>query len=132
MDKVSGDEKTDEIVSHYTEAYDESKRLADGFGQFERARTQELIARYLGEPPSVVLDVGGASGPYSFFVSGRGHEVHLVDIVPKHVEQARAKSREAGMPALAGMRVGDARALDFPDEYADALINRVLKETCGE
>jgi len=116
------DDKTAEIIAHYTESYDESKRLTDGFGRLERARTLELIARFLPEPPSVVLDVGGASGTYSFFVAGLGHEVHLVDIVPKHVEQARAKSQEVGVPALAGMHVGDARALDFADESAGALI----------
>ena len=122
MEKTRRTEGTDEIVSHYTEMYDESKRLTDGFGQLERARTLELIQRFLPERPSIVLDVGGASGTYSFFVAGLGHEVHLVDLVPKHIEQAKARAAEAGMPALASLRVGDARALEFPDASADALV----------
>jgi ubiquinone/menaquinone biosynthesis C-methylase UbiE len=122
MEKKRGTELTDEIISHYTDSYDESKRLMDGFGQLERARTLELIARFLPEPPSVVLDVGGASGVYSFYVAGLGHEVHLFDLVPKHIEQAKARAAEAELPALASMRVGDARALQFSDESADVLM----------
>ena len=52
------DAKAAEIVAHYTESYDESERLKDGFGQLERARTLELIARYLPEPPSVGVNEG--------------------------------------------------------------------------
>jgi len=122
MDENRRDEKTEELVLHYTESFDESRRLADGFGQLERARTLELIARYLPEPPAVVLDVGGASGPYSFAIAGLGHKVHLMDIVPKHIEQAEAKAKQPGMPALASARVGDARALDLPDAFADVVL----------
>ena len=122
MNKQHRDEMTDEIILHYTESYDEARRLTDGFGQLERARTEELIVRFLPEPPAVVLDVGGATGIYSFFMAGLGHEVHLVDLVPRHVEQAEVKSRAAGTPKLASMRVGDARSLEFPDESADAVM----------
>lgn len=116
------DEMTDEVVLHYTESHDESQRLTDGFGRLERARTEELVARFLPEPPAVVLDVGGATGVYSFFIAGLGHEVHLVDIVPRHIEQAVANSRELACPKLASMRVGDARALGFADESADVVM----------
>ena len=116
------DEMTDEIISHYTESHDESKRLTDGFGQLERARTEELVARFLPEPPAVVLDVGGATGIYSFFIASLGHKVHLVDIVPRHIEQARAQSRHVAGAELASVRVGDARALEFPDESTDVVM----------
>ena len=116
------DKVTDAIISHYTQSYDESTRLTDGFGQLERARTEELVARFLPEPPAVVLDVGGATGIYSFFIAGLGHEVHLVDIVPRHIEQAVATSGEPASPTLASARVGDARALEFVDESADVVV----------
>ena len=113
---------TDEVSRYYTESFDESKRLTDGFGQLERTRTEELIARFLPKQPSVVLDIGGASGAYSFYMAGMGHEVHLVDIVPKHIAQAKTKSNEQGASQLASMRVGDARALEFPDGAADVMM----------
>jgi ubiquinone/menaquinone biosynthesis C-methylase UbiE len=116
------DAMTQEVISHYTESYDESNRLTDGFGQLERSRTEELIERFLPKPPAVVIDVGGATGVYSFFIASLGYEVHLVDIVPKHIEQAELKSREPAAPKLASMRVGDARDLEFSDESADAIM----------
>ena len=33
ISKKHENEKTDQAISHYTEAYDEFKRLTDGFGQ---------------------------------------------------------------------------------------------------
>lgn len=113
---------TQAIVDHYN-AYDESKRLTGGFGLLERERTMELIARYLPPPPSVLLDVGGASGVYSFWLAGLGHQVHLVDIVPRHIEQARERASAEGSAALARISVGDARALDYPDDYADVILS---------
>lgn len=112
----------DEIVSFYTKSYDESKRLTDGFGQLEQTRTEELIVRFLPKPPAVVLDVGGATGIYSFFVAGLGHEVHLVDIVPDHIEQAKTISGKGDKPPLASARVGDARSLDFDDASMDVVL----------
>jgi ubiquinone/menaquinone biosynthesis C-methylase UbiE len=113
---------SEEIIEHYTGKYDETKRLRDGFGRLERERTQELIMRYVPCHQSKVVDVGGASGIYSFHIASHGHEVHLVDIVPKHIEQAKTLASQADMPELASICIGDARHLDFPDNFADAIV----------
>src|SRR4029077_17210602 len=55
---------------------------------------------------------------YARWLAGRGHEVHLVDPGPRHVEEARAHAS----PPLAGARVADARALDEADASADAVL----------
>lgn len=109
------------IIDHYA-AYDEAQRLSHDIGPLELARTHELLAQYLPPAPAVVLDVGGATGVYSFWLAGLGYSVHLVDIVPRHIEQAREASQALGSPQLAGMCVGDARALDFPADFADAVL----------
>jgi SAM-dependent methyltransferase len=111
----------EQIIDHYNQ-YDEAERLKHDIGPLEQIRTQELITRYLPPAPAVVLDVGGATGVYAFWLGGLGYGVHLVDIVPRHIEQARKAAQEAGSPRLASMRVGDARHLDFADELADAII----------
>jgi 2-polyprenyl-3-methyl-5-hydroxy-6-metoxy-1,4-benzoquinol methylase len=36
----------------------------------------------------VILDVGGAAGVHAAPLAAAGHEVHLIDPVPVHVEQA--------------------------------------------
>lgn len=110
-----------QIVDHYNR-YDERERLKHDIGPLEQLRTQELMLRFLPPAPAVILDVGGASGVYSFWLAGLGYSVHLVDIVPRHIEQARQAALQAGSPQLAGMMVGDARRLDFADGLADAVI----------
>jgi ubiquinone/menaquinone biosynthesis C-methylase UbiE len=111
----------EQIIDHYNR-YDEDERLRHDIGPLEQVRTQELMARYLPPPPAAVLDVGGASGVYSFWLASLGYRVHLVDIVPRHIEQARQCALQAGSPQLASMRIGDARQLDFVGNFADAII----------
>ncbi len=109
------------IIDHYN-SYDEAQRLKGDIGPLELFRTQELIRRYLPPPSAVILDVGGATGPYSFWLASLGHSVHLVDIVPRHIEQARQAASRPESPQLASTRVGDARKLDFDDGAADGII----------
>jgi SAM-dependent methyltransferase len=109
-----------EIAWYYADV-PERDRLA-GPGNLERIRTWELLTRHLPAPPAVVLDVGGAAGVYALPLAARGHQVHLVDPVAGHVEQAMDGSRAQPQAPLAGVTVGDARALDWPDAAVDAVL----------
>ena len=109
-----------EMLSYY-ERYDESGRLGRGSGLLELARMQELIRRFLPSPPKVVFDVGGGPGRYSCWLAGNGYEVHLIDPVEKHLEQALEASESQGHP-LASVNLGDARSLDHRDGCADAVL----------
>ncbi len=118
---MSDDNSLDDIVRYYDDAR-ESSRLGNGWFQLEQARTQELILRHLPPAPAIVVDAGGGAGAYACWLAARGHQVHLIDPVPKHVEQAReASSRQAEHP-LASARVGDARHLPQGDATADAVL----------
>jgi ubiquinone/menaquinone biosynthesis C-methylase UbiE len=110
-----------EIVRHYSEA-DEESRLRTGWFQLEGERTRELIRRHLVPPPATILDVGGGAGAYAGWLAALGYAVHLIDPVPKHVEQARAAS--AGQPGqpLASISLGDARKLEQADHSVDAVL----------
>lgn len=110
---------TSEILSHY-EGGAEKGRL-ERAGALERIRTQRILSRWLPGPPAVVIDVGGGPGVYALWLSGLGHETHLVDLAPSHIEQAREASTRAARP-LASAAVGDARRLDQPDGFADAVL----------
>lgn len=99
---------TQEIVDHYAK-YNETERLKHDIGPLELARTRELMLRYLPPVPAVVLDVGGATGVYAFWLVGLGYGAYLVDIVLRHIEQAREAPQAPGAPQLAGMCVGDAQ-----------------------
>jgi len=109
-----------EAQRHYAAAR-EAERLAAGKGELEYLRTQAIVRRWLPPAPAVVLDVGGGPGRYAFWLAGEGYVVHLVDAVPKHVEEAQAKERASGVE-LASASVQDARALDFADESVDLVL----------
>ncbi len=110
-----------EIINHYNR-YDESERLKHDLGLIEWEHSRELYLRYLPPAPATVVDIGGANGEYTFWMAGLGYQVHLVDLVPRHIEQARAAAAQPGTPRPASMTVGDARALDFPDSCTDAVV----------
>jgi len=101
------------ILAHYAEGL-ERDRLTQGLS-LELLRTQVLLERFLPPAPAKVLDVGGASGVYASWLATRGYEVHLVDPVPLHIEQAAAVG---GFSAA----LGDARHLVETDESYDAVL----------
>jgi ubiquinone/menaquinone biosynthesis C-methylase UbiE len=109
----------DEEIRAYYDRGEEAVRLETLF-RLEAARTRELLERFLPPPPATVLDVGGGTGAYALWLAERGYEVHLVDPVPLHVEQARAASGAASRP-LASVELGDARELDRDDGSVDAV-----------
>ncbi len=116
------DEKlSNEIVAHYEQG-DEIQRLSSSLGQLEETRMRELITRHLPETPAVVYDVGGGPGGYACWLARRGYEVHLVDPVPLHVEQASAASQAQPDHPIAELRVGDARHLDRADNSVDVVL----------
>jgi ubiquinone/menaquinone biosynthesis C-methylase UbiE len=107
----------DESIANCYRQAPEEARLDQVYFQLERSRTQELIERFAPAPPATVLDVGGAAGPYAFWLAASGYSVHLVDPVPRLVDEARRRSADENRP-LASAEVGDARALSFPDGSA--------------
>src|SRR5436309_1415058 len=99
-----------EAEEHYTTG-DEQDRFSSPGGQLEFTRTKELLQRYLPPPPAVILDIGGGPGAYALWLAGLGYEVHLIDVLPLHVDQALRISEASGQARLASAIVGDARKL---------------------
>ncbi len=105
----------DDTIDGYYAGGGEQGRLASGHGRLEMARTQEILRRRLPPPPVPILDVGGGPGVYAHWLARQGYEVHLVDPVPLHVEQARQRP-------LASAELGDARSLRHETDSADAVL----------
>lgn len=109
-------------IHRFYDRFDEEKRLLTGFGQLERVRTQDILERHLPPAPAVILDIGGGAGIYSFWLAERRYEVHLVDPVSAHVNQAREEAQKHPEHPLASLKVGDASGLDHPDSTLDAAL----------
>lgn len=113
--------KLDPSIAEYYDRAPEESRLEDGASRLEELRTREVIERHARRPPATVLDVGGAAGAYALWLADAGYTVHLIDAVPRLVDEAQRRSVTQARP-LASCRVGDARALDFPDRGADIVL----------
>jgi SAM-dependent methyltransferase len=109
-----------EDMQSFYASYDEATRLGTGVFRLELERTRELLAARLPPPPAIVLDVGGGPGVHARWLAGLGYEVHLIDVVPRHVEQALAAV--PGSPPLAGAALGDARRLERVHSSVDVVL----------
>jgi SAM-dependent methyltransferase len=118
---MSEQDSTPRIVAFY-ESADEASRLRQGWFQLEHARTQEILLRYLPPLPAVIVDAGGGAGVYACWLATQGYQVHLIDPVSKHVEQARVALAQQGENPLASAEVGDARHLPHANDSADAVL----------
>ncbi|MBM3926092.1 MAG: class I SAM-dependent methyltransferase [SAR202 cluster bacterium] len=110
-----------EVLAHY-ETFEEGDRLSRDQGLVEFARSQEILTRWLPRPPTLILDVGGGPGKYAQWLAGKGHQVHLIDPVLKHVKQAARHTDKKSPRPIASATVGDARSLDWDGGSVDALL----------
>lgn len=109
-----------EIVDYYNLG-EEAERLKKGWFILEGVRTKEIISRYIEKKPSKILDVGGATGFYSNWLSEEGHEVHLVDPSPVNIMEAKKVSEKSKKPVKT-ISIGEAQNLNFEDEYFDIVL----------
>ncbi|HAA16030.1 MAG TPA: SAM-dependent methyltransferase [Cytophagales bacterium] len=108
-----------DIELFYTRASEET-RLTKGMGVFEFKRVKMLIERYLTDKSMRILDVGGGTGKYSEWLAQKGHHVHLVEPVPKHL--LIAQERTARLKNKFGVHSGESRNLEFRNGFADLII----------
>jgi ubiquinone/menaquinone biosynthesis C-methylase UbiE len=107
-----------EAQAHYEEGR-EHDRLLSPHGRLEFERSKSIVQRHIFKPPAKILDLGGGTGHYSFWLANQGYEVHLVDAMESHVETAKQVIQNY---SLASISVGDARATRFGDEMFDIVI----------
>jgi SAM-dependent methyltransferase len=107
-----------DVVAHYMASREED-RLTTGLGALELVRTQEIVRRHLPRPPARVLDVGGGTGVHAAWLLADGYVVDLVDVAPRHVDEALLRLGGLGLTA----HIGDARRLAIRDgTYHVALV----------
>jgi ubiquinone/menaquinone biosynthesis C-methylase UbiE len=110
-------------IEQYYSEYPEHARLSSARGQLEFERTKRIVQRFLPIPPAVVADVGGGTGPYSFWLASLGYETHLIEPSIPLLEACR--SRIQANPSQARpltAEVGDARSLWLGDASCDAIL----------
>lgn len=108
-----------DIELFYNKASEET-RLNKGMGIFEFERIKSLIEKYLSPSTSKIIDVGGSTGKYSEWLAKKGHQVHLIDPISKHIEIAINRANK--LKNKFSIQLGESRKLEFPNNYADLII----------
>jgi len=109
----------EDFRDHYATGPEEG-RVDTGPSSIEFERTKEILERYLPPPPARILDVGGGPGAYAAWLAGAGYEVHLIDRVSLHVDQALERAERLGLAYSAAL--GDARSTHEGDASCDAVL----------
>src|SRR5690606_33904419 len=108
-----------DIELFYNKASEET-RLEKGMGVFEFERIKSLIEKHIFTSPLTIIDMGGGTGKYSEWLAKKGHKVHLVEPVSKHIKIARERARK--LKNKFSIHIGESRKLEFSDNYADLII----------
>jgi len=108
-----------EIEIFYNKASEET-RLDKGMGVFEFERIKSLIEKHILSSPLTIIDIGGGTGKYSEWLAKKGHKVHLVEPVSKHIKIARNRANK--LKNKFSVHIGESRKLEFSNNYADLII----------
>ena len=107
------------IEVFYNKASEET-RLDKGMGVFEFERIKSLIEKYISTSPSKIIDIGGGTGKYSEWLAKKGHQVHLVEPVSKHIKIAQNRANK--LKNKFSVQLGESRKLEFSNNFADLII----------
>ncbi|UII74920.1 class I SAM-dependent methyltransferase [Flagellimonas sp. HMM57] len=107
------------IELFYNKASEET-RLDKGMGVFEFERIKSLIEKYIPSSNCKIIDVGGGTGKYSEWLSKKGHEVHLIEPIPKHIQIAQNRANK--LKNRFSVNLGKAQELNLPNNFADIVI----------
>lgn len=107
-----------EIYNHYAEI-NEAERLDRVKGILEFERSKQIIKRYLKTGNMNILDIGGATGKYAYWLAELGHNVSLVDPMPNHIETAKSNPKSETLNVI---EIGDVRELSAKDNEYDLII----------
>ncbi len=110
------------IASYYNRMNEGQRLEHDSHGELEFLRTKHIIEEFLPSTSGLsIVDVGGGTGPYAFWLAERGHTVSLFDLVPCHIDEALAKNAKADYP-LALIQTADVRSLELEPESFDVVL----------
>ncbi|WP_108808801.1 class I SAM-dependent methyltransferase [Aquimarina spinulae] len=98
----------------------EETRLNKGMGVFEFERIKSLIEKYISSSPLNIIDIGGGTGKYSEWLANKGHQVHLVEPIPKHIKIAQKRADK--LKNRFSVHWGESRKLEFPNNFADLIL----------
>lgn len=107
-----------EILDYYASGV-ELTRLDNN--PLEKIRTQQMISQHLFKTPLKILDVGGGTGVYAYWLKQLGHEVHLIDPSDTNIDIAKKTGKDQGWK-LDKIQQGTAEALPYENNSFDIVL----------
>lgn len=80
----------DKIKNYYKEFDEDNRLINDNSGRLEFEMTMDYLKEYLPSS-STILDLGGATGIYTFPLAKDGHQMYLADLSSDLIKKAREK-----------------------------------------
>ncbi len=80
----------DKIKKYYKEFNEDKRLIKDNSGRLEYEMTMEYLKEFLPNT-ATVLDLGGATGIYTFPLAKDGYKMYLADLSPDLILQAKEK-----------------------------------------
>jgi 2-polyprenyl-3-methyl-5-hydroxy-6-metoxy-1,4-benzoquinol methylase len=109
-------------VRAYYDKNPESNRFDAPHGRLEFDRTKAILTCHPTRAPMDILDVGGGTGAYSFWLAEMGHRVTFVDLSDVHVRCVRERN-ETTAGRITSISKGTALDLSFPQGSFDVVLN---------
>jgi len=116
------DERYERERAFHDQRFSADERAADRFYDESIDRALEAFLMRLSALPRSVdaLDYGcGAEAHTAIHLATRGHRVTAVDLSPVAIERAGARAQALGLADAIDFRVGNAEALELPDDSFD-------------
>jgi SAM-dependent methyltransferase len=113
-------ESGDRIQAYY-DSSSESDRFDSPHGKLEFERSKRFISKHLPKGTLTILDVGGGTGAYSFWLAKQGFGVSFVDLSPGHVALVNSQNEQCQHKLVAIMQ-GNALGLEFKNEAFDVVL----------
>ncbi len=110
-------------VKNYYNTFNEKDRLtADSSGKLEFEMTMKILKKYLPSK-GTILDLGGASGAYTFPLAKQGYTLYLADLSEKLIMQAKEKRNDEKIENIISCDVVNAIDLSiYKDEQFDVVL----------
>lgn len=110
-------------VKKYYRDFDEKNRLQnDSSGKLEFDMTMKILEKYL-QNESLILDLGGGAGAYSFPLADKGHKMYLADLSEDLINQAKEQKAKENNQSIISCDVVNATNLNiYEDNQFDVVL----------
>ena len=112
-----------EKIKNYYTSFDEDNRLnKDASGKLEFEMTMRILDKYMPQS-ATILDLGGASGAYTFPLANKGYKMYLADLSENLISIAKKKCKNEKIDNIISCDVVNALDLSI---YEDNKFDVVL------